>query len=1045
MALFIFLIFMPGSFAHEDYADVSDNLNNTMLSESVQSVDISSDAIAVENNDRLDDEQLGAYNSSDETILTSEDEGIESKLSKNSNDNNLLGVDIALDANISMDSNDVVINIFSDIFSDETVQINVNDDVYTRDLVNGKTSLELFNLKKGTYNVNIEFLNKEGYSKINTQFVIEGVNTRFISSNMTVVENENSNFKVQLVDERGKALAGKPIVFTIDGSNTIDAVTDSQGFASVPICLEGGKHQITSEFKGDDTYLSKISEKSITAKYILTPKIYITKNLNNVTVDITLSKEVNLNMTVHMNNKDYPIKVVNGKATVIMPNLDHGSYTVGLYLDNEEYYMDTYSENVVIEVVQTRMEAGDFQTTENSNEAYSIRLTEDGNKGLSNKKITFTLNGKVYNVLTDSRGHAKININLTAGSYKITTKFEGEDLYLPISSTNTITVRSTLKLGGNIHMDYNNVTINLVLSKNIDADFDVEINGTKYNVHAVNGKAKLVLNNLENGKYVLIAIMKNSDLYDVNGLKTGFEVNVARPKVIISDFETTEHSNETMKIRLVDENSKGIFNGTLIVTIDGNGYKKITDNEGYVSMPIDLKEGNHKISVQYIGDDVRMPDSASANINVKSVISSQILVSKNAKSVEISVNLSKDVNVDLTVDVNGKTYTLNSKDTLTLNDLPDGKYDVSVSLNNDKYTFAPSKASFTISSSQLKSQLLAEDMMTYFSTEIVYTAKLVDADGVALSGKTIRYVLNGEESTIVTDSNGIVSIPIVSGVGEYEIDLYFDGDESFTKSSSSNKITVKTSIILPSQDVYTFNAPYSLRLFDQNGNASSLKGSGFFVDDLTRNVTHDSDGIVTLTIGLNKGVHSLKIINHMTGEVKTHNITVVDRLSGNKDITMYYGAGKTYKVKVRDDNGNIASGVNVNIKIGSTSKTVKTDKNGYASVKITQKPGKYSITSTYKGFKVSNKLTVKTTLVTKDLTVKKGKTIKFTAKLLNTKGKILKSKKVTFKFKGKTYKVKTNSKGIATLKITKKYNVGKYTIKSTYGKLTVSNKITIKK
>jgi len=147
---------------------------------------------------------------------------------------------------------------------------------------------------------------------------------------------------------------------------------------------------------------------------------------------------------------------------------------------------------------------------------------------------------------------------------------------------------------------------------------------------------------------------------------------------------------------------------------------------------------------------------------------------------------------------------------------------------------------------------------------------------------------------------------------------------------------------------------------------------------------------------------------------------------------------------VLDDNGNAANGVKITVKVGSSTKSVKAV-NGYATLKITSKPGKYTITAIYKDFKVSSKLTVRTTLVTKNIAVKKGKTVKFTAKLLNTNGKILKNKKVTFKFSGKTYKIKTNSKGIATLKVTKKLKVGKYTIKTAYGKLTVSNKITIKR
>ncbi|WP_296790491.1 hypothetical protein [uncultured Methanobrevibacter sp.] len=1041
MALFIFLMLVPVSFAQESQTDSSDDINATILSDSLQTSDIS----AVEDADEL---KLAESHSSEvKEDVSSNSDIISDDASLKNRDLLSTKIPVAFAANVIIDSNNVVINISSDNLINESIQVDVNNESHVINMVNGKASLELSDLKKGKYTAIISIINSAEYSaQASLPFEIEGVKTRFHSNNITVIENQNANFKIQLVDDKSIGIADKQVIFTIDGLEKKEAVTDSQGYATIQICLEGGKHTITTSFNGDDTYISTILENKVTAKYILTAQIDITKQLNNVTVDITLSRPVTLNMTAHFDNKDKLIKVVNGKATLELPNIDYGTYTIGLYLDNEEYYMASYSEDVVIEVVQTRMSAADLQTTEFSNEGYSIRLTENGNKALSNKKVTFTLNGKVYEVLTDSRGYAKLNINLTAGSYKITTKFDGEGLYLPVSSTNTIDVKAKLHLGGAIKMDYNNVTIDIELSKSIDADFEAEVNGKTYNLHAVKGKTKLVLNNLENGRYVLQVIMKNSELYEVNGIKTAFVVNVTRPEIIINDFETSEHSNESMKIRLVDEDNRGIFNGTMIVTIDGNGYKKITDNEGYVSMPIDLDGGNHKISVQFIGDDVLMPASASANILVKSVISSEILVSKNSKHVQIRVNLSKDISADLTVIVNGKSYKLNSKDILKLDNLEDGKYNVSVSLNDDKYVFIPSDTSFTVSSSQLSSQILAQDMTIYYSTEITFKARLVDSDGAALAGKTLRYILNGKESTIVTDSLGTASVPVESAVGEYEIELYFDGDESYTKSSSANKITVKTSIILPSQDVYTLNAPYALILLDENGNASTLKGSGFFVDDLTGNLIPDSDGVVTLTIGLDKGVHSLKIINHMTGEVKTHKITVLDRLSQNKDITMYYGAGKYYKVKVLDDYGQPADGVNINIKIGSTSKTVKTDGNGYASIKITQKPGKYSVTATYKGFKVSNKVTVKTTLVTKNIAVKKGKTIKFTAKLLNSNGKILKNKKVTFKFSGKTYKIKTDSKGIATLKVTnKKLKVGKYTIKTTYGKLTNSNKITIKK
>ena len=46
--------------------------------------------------------------------------------------------------------------------------------------------------------------------------------------------------------------------------------------------------------------------------------------------------------------------------------------------------------------------------------------------------------------------------------------------------------------------------------------------------------------------------------------------------------------------------------------------------------------------------------------------------------------------------------------------------------------------------------------------------------------------------------------------------------------------------------------------------------------------------------------------------------------------------------------------------------------------------------------------------------------------------------------KGKKYTSKTNKKGVATLKI-KKLKVGKYKIKSAYGKIKITNLVAVKR
>uniref|UniRef100_UPI002639CF07 carboxypeptidase-like regulatory domain-containing protein n=1 Tax=uncultured Methanobrevibacter sp. TaxID=253161 RepID=UPI002639CF07 len=232
-------------------------------------------------------------------------------------------------------------------------------------------------------------------------------------------------------------------------------------------------------------------------------------------------------------------------------------------------------------------------------------------------------------------------------------------------------------------------------------------------------------------------------------------------------------------------------------------------------------------------------------------------------------------------------------------------------------------------------------------------------------------------------------------------------------------------------------------LLDCMGNPLSNVNVSIIIGDNIYNVKSNSDGKVSVTIKLDPGSYSLKITNPNTTEVKLKTIKVVKRITLNKNLVMYYGSSSAFKVKVWDDHGNVAVGVKVTFKINGKEYTRTSDKNGYAGLTINLAPRTYTIFAVYRGFKVTNTVTVKPTIVTKDITAKSGSIVKFYAKTLDTKGNVLKNKLVTFKFQGSTFNIKTNDKGIACLKITEKLKIGKYTILSTYGKLTVKNIITI--
>ena len=183
----------------------------------------------------------------------------------------------------------------------------------------------------------------------------------------------------------------------------------------------------------------------------------------------------------------------------------------------------------------------------------------------------------------------------------------------------------------------------------------------------------------------------------------------------------------------------------------------------------------------------------------------------------------------------------------------------------------------------------------------------------------------------------------------------------------------------------------------------------------------------------------LLLLSKMTLDIDSANIKVFDVLTGNKNIKMYYDGSNTYKVRVFDDNGNpVKAGQKVTFKINGKSHIKRTDKNGYAKLKITEQPGFYYISATYKDFIVYNKGLVKQVL--KQLTSFKGKslssTFKYKVKFL---GKNKKNKKIKVKFNKKTYKAKTNKKGIATFTLKTPKKSGGYRITAYYKKAKVSS------
>ncbi len=866
-------------------------------------------------------------------------------------------LDVALNVDIVKDLNYVVINITANQNITNNVTVLINDKKYNVSIVDGTGVLTLEEVDLGDYDVNVALENTEIYNskEENDKFTIDVITTKIISNNLTTDDNSGEKFSISLVNKTGEGIANKNIAFTIDGKK-YTATTDENGVAFIPITIDkGGEYTITTKFMGDDDYVGYEVTNTIKVKTKINIDLNVDQNINNAVIDIKLNRSINETLTVKVNDDNYTVNIHNGIGSLELNNLENNDYKVIAILENDnDYISNQTSVDFNINVNELRIISHDLNTSDFSNEEFAITLIDMNDTPISNKEVILTLNGETYIVKTDENGIAYIKVNLKAGTYRITSKFEGDNEYFASAALNTIIVKDKIDINISISKNSNNALISIKLSKSIDETLNVIINNRNYVVKSYNGRAILNLNSLENGEYSVSASLVDSEKYISQKAENSFTMNVNDLKIVSEDMETIDFSNELYSITLLDNDNNPIANKTVLFVVNSNNFIRTTDNNGVATVAINLNPGTYDIQTIFNGDNDFFKNNVSNKINVKDgYLIKDIVINNDTNDVSIEVSLTKEVGDTVEIDINGEKHSVN---------IVNGKGILNVNLDNGNYDITATLAKFnSIKKSSFKVEtpyvIVSNDFSTYYKSGSEYSVVLTN-NNKGISGKTIQFVLNGQIFNKTTDGNGKASININLAVGKYPI----------------------------------------------------------------------------------------SIINPDTGIIKTQNINVIKTITKNKDLTKYYLGSQGYKVLIMGDNNKpVGAGEKVVMKINKKTYTVKTDKSGYATLKISLKPGKYTIKATYKKYTVTNKVTVKSTIITKNISKKKSKTAKFSAKLVSNKGKILKNKKIKFKFKGKTYTVKTNSKGIAKLTIKNNLKVGKYTIYTSYGSLKIKNTITVKK
>ena len=656
-----------------------------------------------------------------------------------------------------------------------------------------------------------------------------------------------------------------------------------------------------------------------------------------------------------------------------------------------------------------------------------------------------------YYVKIDDEGVSLWNMTgLEAGIQYIKIGYRGNNKYEAVEVFHTVNV---IKANPNLNVFIKDVnygenltiyaTLNGVNNTNLTGNVIVTINNKNYSVVVINGKGNVSADKLPAGLYNFSATWAGNDNYNGTNISGGFKINKIDSTIAINVEDIKVGENATIIVNLDSDAT-----GNVIITLDNQNYT-VAINEGQTIKVIGgLKAGTYDVFVKYIGDNNYNSAQNTTKFTVLKISDYNMDVTvpefKEGVNSSVGVDLPKDAEGTVTVEIEGKKYTaniINGTAKVNIPGLGVGDYNITTTYSGDaKYVSMTKKGNITVIPN-MDVNLYVDDVVMIYHDGTRLVAKLTDYQGRPIVNDIIYFTINGKTYAKTTDDNGTVSMGLNLDSKVYTATVSYNESEVYSKISKNVTVTINPTVI--SEDLvkmYQNDTRFYVKFTDSTGKALTKTTVKFNIHGVFYTKKTDKDGVADLGIMLRPGEYILTAYNPVTGEEKGFNITVKS-LIVQSDLTKYYLNASKFQATIYDKNGSLAVGKNVTFNINGVFYTKTTDSNGVVSLAINLRPGEYIITTMYEGLAVGNNIVVLPTLITRDLNMTYGDGSNFTAQTLDGQGKPLANQNVTFNINGVFYNKVTSDNGVASL--TMRLMSGKYIITSYWNDFQTGNTIII--
>ncbi len=542
------------------------------------------------------------------------------------------------------------------------VTIKIGSETYNGTLENGSVIIDIPNLSTGNYTMNITYNGDKNYEPISKE-----VNLTVESSPLIVVKmpvycedifyGSTETISVYL----SKDVYG---LLTVDVNGIIQetsvgtywimsADTGNWRYDFYFKDLEAGIYDVTVTYGGNSHYASVINTTSFEVKKTnLNPddiKIdVINKTPGNVTLNITVPKDVTGNIAVTIGNDTYPGTIENGSAIIKLPTAPIGNSTINItYSGDGNYEPTTKQENITVDKYHLNVDDIKTEVLNNTCGNTTVKITVPENV---TGNITIKINNKTYNG-TITNGSAIISLpDVGAGNHTMIINYSGDDNYNPISKEENLEIAKKTLSPADIKVTienntYGNTTVKVTVSKDATGNITIAIGNKTYNAPIANGTAIVSLYDVPVGQYNMTITYNGDNNYNSTSIEESISIEKATINPDDIKLIVDKDSNGNTVITIIGPEE---LNGNITLEIDGKNYTvEVIKGIGSITIP-NLPDGEYNRIITFNGNnnfngfvknitiEIKSDNTTDNNVSTESSISNKENITKiaNANSLE---------------------------------------------------------------------------------------------------------------------------------------------------------------------------------------------------------------------------------------------------------------------------------------------------------------------------------------------------------------------------------------------------------------------------